>query len=80
MIRSLITDLDPHLSVGAMMTLSDRIDHKLGRERLVANLAAFFGMLTMALLSIGVYGTVAYTVGHRSSVWSSSASWPELWV
>jgi predicted permease len=66
MIRSIIHDIDPHLRAGLMMTLSDRIDHKLGRERLVADLAGCFGMLTLALLSIGVYGTVAYTVGQRT--------------
>jgi predicted permease len=66
MIRSLIHDIDPHLSAGAMMTLSDRIDQNLGRERLVADLAGWFGMLTLALLSVGVYGTVAYTVGQRT--------------
>ena len=48
------------------MTLSGRIDRKLGREHLVADLAGFFGTLTLVLLSIGVYGTLAYTVGRRT--------------
>jgi ABC-type lipoprotein release transport system permease subunit len=65
-IRSVIHDVDPHLSAGTAMTMWDRIDHKLGREHLVADLAGFFGTLTLALLSVGVYGTLAYSVAQRT--------------
>jgi predicted permease len=66
MIRAAIREVDPRLSAGDMTTLSNRVDRKLGREHLVADLAGFFGTLTLVLLSVGVYGTLAYTVGRRT--------------
>jgi predicted permease len=66
MVRAIIREVDPRLSAGDMMTLSGRIDRKLGREHLVADLSGFFGTLTLVLLSIGVYGTLAYSVGRRT--------------
>lgn len=65
-VRSAIREVDPRLSAGDIATLSDRIARKLGREHLVADLTGFFGTLTLLLLSIGVYGTLAYAAGRRT--------------
>jgi putative ABC transport system permease protein len=46
-------------------TLDYVIDRALLRERMVAGLGAFFGLLALALVSIGLYGLMSYTVAQR---------------
>lgn len=64
-IRAAVREVDPRLRVGETLTLAARVDRKLGREHLLADLSSLFGALTLLLVSIGVYGTLAYTVGRR---------------
>jgi predicted permease len=65
-LRSAIRDVDPRLTAAEVVTLEERLDRKLGREHLVADLASFFSALTLLLVSIGVYGTLAYTAARRT--------------
>jgi predicted permease len=65
-LRTAIQEMDPRLSVGEVMTLSARIDAKLNREHLVASLTTFFSGLTLLLVSIGIYGTLAYSTIRRT--------------
>jgi predicted permease len=65
-VRAAVREVDPRVSVVALSTLSQFIDRKLGREHLVADISGAFSALTLLLVSIGIYGTVAYTVGRRT--------------
>ena len=66
-IRAVVRDVDPRLYVGEILPVSERVDRKLGQEHLMTNLSGFFGVLTLLLVSIGVYGTVAYSAGRRTN-------------
>ena len=65
--RDAVREIDPHLKIGALVTLEQRIDQKLAREFLVADIAGFFGGLTLSLVSIGIYGSLAYVVTRRTN-------------
>lgn len=66
-LQAAIREIDPRLRIAEVSTLGERIDRKLGREYLVADIAGFFGGLTLFLVSIGIYGTLAYTVAQRTN-------------
>jgi len=46
-------------------TLSEQVAASLARPRLLATLSAFFGVLALLLATVGLYGTVAYSVARR---------------
>lgn len=65
-IRRIVRDVDPRLRIVETATLEQLINQKLAREVLVADLAGFFAGLTLMLVVLGVYGTVAYAVARRT--------------
>jgi predicted permease len=65
-VRRAVREQEPRLRVVETSTLDQLIDQKLAREVLVANLAGFFAGLTLLLVILGVYGTVAYSVARRT--------------
>jgi ABC-type antimicrobial peptide transport system permease subunit len=50
---------------GAMLQ-STQIDNTLLRERLLAMVSAFFGVVAMVLAAVGLYGVLRYTVVRRT--------------
>ena len=50
-----------------MGTQEEKIDELLIHERLFAKLSAFFGLLALALVCVGLYGILAYAVARRTS-------------
>lgn len=65
-VRQAIRAVEPRLHLDEIGSLEGRIDRKLATEHLLADLSGFFAGLTLLLVSIGVYGTLAYSVARRT--------------
>ena len=61
---SAVSTVDPNLTI-SVRPFSDIVDAALSRERLVAKLSGFFGVLALILASLGLYGVTSYSVNRR---------------
>jgi putative ABC transport system permease protein len=59
-----ITSVNPQLAV-TVRPLADQVNDSLARERVIAMLASFFGVLALMLAGLGLYGVTAYAVSRR---------------
>ena len=66
-VRQALADIDSGLPVLRVNTLSEQVDRTLNQERVVADLAVFFGLLALVLTCVGLYGVMAYVVQRRTS-------------
>jgi putative ABC transport system permease protein len=64
-VRNEVRSLDASMPVYAMKTLEAQLDETLLTDRLIALLAAGFGLLATVLASIGLYGVMAFVVARR---------------
>ncbi len=64
-VRHAMALVDPNLPVISLRTVSEQVAGQFRQQRLIARLTSFFGVLSLALASIGLYGVTAYNAGRR---------------
>jgi putative ABC transport system permease protein len=63
-IKSMVAQVNQSIAL-EFTPLSAQVDASLSRERLLASLSGFFGGLALLLATVGLYGTLSYSVARR---------------
>jgi putative ABC transport system permease protein len=66
-VRDAVQAIDSAVPMFEMHTLADEVDAALIRERLVAVLSGGFGLVALGLVSVGLYGLLAFSVSRRTA-------------
>jgi len=67
LIRQTLAGIDPNLTVLDLRTLDAQVAGNFNEDRLVAQLSSLFGILSLILASVGLYGVMSYFVARRTS-------------
>jgi ABC-type antimicrobial peptide transport system permease subunit len=59
--------VDPSLPVISIRPLSEQVTSVFRQQRLIARLTSLFGLLSLLLACIGMYGVTAYNAGCRTT-------------
>jgi len=62
-----MASVDPNLPIISIHTLKDQVASQFTQQRLIARLTSFFGILSLVLASIGLYGVTAYNAACRTN-------------
>lgn len=66
-LRRAMASVDPNLPVISIQSLQEQIAAQFRQQRLIARLTSFFGLLSLVLACIGLYGVTAYNAGLRTT-------------
>jgi predicted permease len=66
-VRQIVRQASPAVPVSGVSTQSRVIDQTISQERTFAGLCGCFAVLALLIASIGLYGSVAYSVARRTS-------------
>lgn len=66
-VRKVLAEIDPKLPVFRFVSYDSVVASNFNQERLIARLASAFGLLSLILASVGLYGVMSYSVARRTS-------------
>jgi putative ABC transport system permease protein len=67
LVLAAVQAIERDVPMAPVRTVADEVDAALMRERLVATLTGVFGLVALALICIGLYGLMAFTVSRRTA-------------
>jgi predicted permease len=67
LLRHAVAEVDPNLTVFYFSSYDSQVAGNFNRDRLLARLTSFFGVLALTLASIGVYGVISFFVTRRTT-------------
>jgi len=84
-VRNKVHELDPNLVVENVQTGGELVTDTLTTQVLVAKLSAFFGALVLALVCVGLYGSMSYGVVGRTKeigvrIALGARRWDVVWM
>ena len=65
--RRTLANINPDLTIESFRSLDYQVADNFNQERLITRLTGLFGLLALALASVGLYGITAYSVARRTS-------------
>jgi putative ABC transport system permease protein len=65
-VRRAIAQVNPDLAVISFQSFAEQVKANFTQQAMIAKLTSFFGLLALALASIGLYGVTAYWVERRT--------------
>jgi predicted permease len=67
MSRRTLASINPDLTIVTFKSLDYQVADNFNGERLISRLTSLFGLLALALASVGLYGITAYSVARRTN-------------
>jgi predicted permease len=67
LLRRTIAEIDPNLTVLKVRSFAEQLSVNFNQERLLARLTGLFGLVALAVATVGLYGITAYSVVRRTS-------------